>query len=278
MLRFLGVPVVVSLVAATVSAQQQPSLRDVLARLDAYLRQYEQTLASVVAEERYAQTVRTAPPRGDSTVLERRTLRSDYALARSPEAWTGFRDTYEVDGEAVRGRDERLAALLASGSADSAAQAMRISRENARYNIGEEVATRTINVPTIALDLAHPRNRDRFSFSRREEQMLEGTAVVRIGFEERRRPTIIRGPSGRDQRSRGSILVNPSTGEVLRTRLEWDGEPVGFIEVEYRKDAHLGVLVPWRMVEQYRRAGMQVSGEATYTNYRRFQTSGRIVP
>lgn len=271
--------ILLAFISVSTLAAQQPSLRDVLARLDAYLQQYEQTLAFVVAEERYAQTVSVVPPGGElqSVIIERRELLSDYALARSPQTWTGFRDTYEVDGTPVRDRDARLAALLASGAPESAAQAMRISRENARYNIGADVVTRTINVPTIALDLVHPRNRDRFSLNTRTEETVDGIPVWRIGFDERRRPTIIRGPSGRDQRSRGSIWVSPVSGDVLKTTLEWDGEPVGFITVEYRADGNVGALVPARMIEQYTREGLRVNGEATYTNYRRFQTSGRIV-
>ena len=257
-------------------AAQRLSLDDVVARLDTYLKQYEQSLASVVAEERYVQKLSRGVG-SDGVAIQTRTLVSDYALARSPQAWTGFRDTWEVDGRPVRDREDRLAALLASGSPDSAAQAFRITRENARFNIGDEVATRTINVPTVTLDLVHPRHREHFSFNRRGEETIDGMRTWTIGFSERTRPTIIRGPGGRDQRARGTIWVNPDTGEVLRTNLLWDGEPKGFITVHYRRDPNVDGFVPATMIEQYQRSGMQVDGEATYTGYRRFQTSGRLI-
>ena len=261
------------------SAAQQLSLDDALARLDSYLLQYEQTLASVVAEEHYSQASSVVVQVGSPRVLQRRVLLSDYALARSPggHTWTGFRDTFEVDGKPVRNREARLAALLASGTPESSAQARRIAIENARYNIGGEVAVRNINVPTMALDLMRPINRSRFSLRRSGDETIEGKPTWRLAFSERRRPTIIRDLKGRDRPARGSIWLDPLTGEVPKTTLEWDGDPEGFITVNYQRDQNVGALVPVRMIELYRREEMMVEGEAIYTNYRRFRTSARIV-
>lgn len=245
------------------AAAQTPSLKDVLARLDRYLLQYEQALTAVVAEERYAQVMSDAVQSGSPRVVQRRVLLSDYALARSPggHTWTGFRDTFEVDGAPVRNRE-----------------APRIAFENGRYNIGEDVAVRNINVPTVALDLMHPANRSRFSISRSGGETIDGTVTWHLVFTERERPTIIRDLNGRDRRARGSIWVDPSNGDVLKTTLQWDGQPEGFITVHYERDPNIGALVPVRMTERYRRDNTMVDGEATYRNYRRFQTSARIVP
>ena len=267
------------MVLGATPAAQQTSLKDVLARLDNYLMAYEQTLASVVAEERYSQAMSALVRVGSPRILQSRVLLSDYALARSPggQTWTGFRDTFEVDGKPVRDREARLAALLASGTPESSAQARRIALENARYNIGEAVAVRNINVPTMTLDLIHQVNRSRFSLSRLADDTIDGKATWRLFFTERRRPTIIRDHNGNDRRARGSLWLDPSTGEVVKTTLQWDGEPEGFITVNYAHDSNIGALVPVRMIEQYRRDEMVVEGEATYSNYRRFQTSARIV-
>jgi len=132
-------------------------------------------------------------------------------------------------------------------------------------------------VPTVAIDLVHPINRSRFSFERSGGDTIDGRATWRLVFTERRRPTIIRDHHGNDRRARGSIWLDPSTGEVLKTTLQWDGKPEGFITVSYDRDPNIGALVPVRMIEQYRRDEMTVEGEATYANYRRFQTSARIV-
>jgi hypothetical protein len=270
----------VLVLAASAAAAPQPpaTLRDVLARLDAYLATYESTLATLVAEERYSQWLEmsASPSRGRQT----RTLVSDYALARSPggHAWTGFRDTYEVDGVPVGDREDRLLALLAEGSASSAQQALRISRDNARHNLGEDVVARTINVPTVALDFIQTRNRPRFAVDRRGEETLNGVVVWVVAFRERERPTLLRTPDGRDRRARGEVRVDPRTGEVHRTDLTWDGSPSGFIVVHYRRDERLGALVPDTMLEEYRGSRGLVTGKATYTNYRRFQTGARVVP
>lgn len=258
---------------------QQPSLRQVLQRLDAYLESYESLLETLVADERYEQRVESRFRNARVDPLSR-TLRSDYALARSPggHAWTGFRDTYEVDGAPVRDREDRLAALLADGSAASARQALRISRENARFNLGEEIVARTINVPTVALDLIHPRLRWRFSIDRRGEETLLGVRAWVLAFRESSRATILRTPDGKDRASRLAVWVDPGTGAVLRTDLTWTGAPEGFIAVHYRHDERIGALVPEMMLEEYRGTRGLVTGEATYTNYRRFSTSARIVP
>ena len=265
-----------ALLGATPAAQQ-PSLNLVLSRLDGYLLEYEQTLASVVAEERYSQSASVIVRTGEPQIIRHRVLLSDYALARSPVGWAGFRDTFEVDGKPVRDREARLAALMSAGTPESSALARRIAFENSRYNIGEEVAMRNINVPTVAVDLVHPVNRSRFSFDRMGGDTIDGRAIWRLVFTERRRPTIIRDHNGRDRRARGSIWLDPTTGEVLKTTLQWEGEPEGFITVDYDRDPDIGALVPVRMIEQYRRDKMTVEGEATYSNYRRFQTSARIV-
>jgi hypothetical protein len=288
-------PLVALLVWAVAPASaQRLSLNDVLSRLGVYLQEYEQTLATVVAEERYVQelAVNRWPRNEDGTIViapgasvpptERttRVLLSEYALARAPggQTWTGFRDTFEVDGKPVRDRDARLLGLLAEGSAESSAQAMRITRENARFNLGTEFVLRTINVPPLVLDLIHPRNRSRLRFSQRGEDTVEGTRVWIVGYEERTRPTLIRTPQGRDQVAKGTVAVDPASGRILRTALTWENGPAGSIEVEYRHDEHVGALVPATMVEQYRRSGAAtITGRATYTNYRRFQTSGRLV-
>ena len=275
--RFLGALALVAAFGATAAAQ--PSLNDILSRLDRYLAEYEQTLASVVAEERYSQTLSIIASLGKPEVIERRALVSDYALARSPggQTWAGFRDTYEVDGKPVRGREARLAALLATGTAESSASARRIALENMRFNIGEEVAARNVNVPTMALDLVHKANRSRFSLRRSAGETIDGKTTWQLSFNERERPTIVRDDRGRDRPTRGSIWVDQTTGEVLKTSLEWDGEPRGFITVNYAFEPTINALVPVRMSEWYRRGNGLVDGEATYSNYRRFQATSRIL-
>lgn len=116
-----------ALLTVSVGAQTV-RLGDVMRRLDSYLQVYEQKLANVVAEEAYRQWVEQGPKSRRST--SSRMLRSDFALTLVPNGsrWVGYRDTFEMDGNPVRDRDERLQRLLSSGGVG---QAAAIAEQNA---------------------------------------------------------------------------------------------------------------------------------------------------
>ena len=265
-----------TLVVLTVSVGAQTSrLGDVVARLDGYLQGYEDRLANIVAEETYRQWVERGQMNRRSTTS--RMLRSDFALTLASErnTWVGYRDTFEVDGAPVRDRDERLQRLLSSGAVG---QAARIADQNARFNLGEDLIARTINIPTFALEMMNPRIRDRFSVRHTGVDALDGRPGWLIEFRERDRPTLVRTPAGRDQPSRLVALVDIQNGEVLSTVLTWE-RVEGMIAVYYGRASGIPVPVPIRMAERYViRSGEIVGGEATYTNFRQFETSARIIP
>jgi len=254
---------------------QTVRLRDVVARLDGYLQAYEERLANVVAEEEYRQWVDQGPTTGGSTT-SRRMLRSDFALTLTSDRnrWVGYRDTFEVDGAAVRDRDERLPRLLSSGAVG---QAARIAEQNARFNLGDGLISRNINIPTFALEMMNPRIRGRFRVRHTGADALDGRPGWLIEFRERERPTLVRTPEGRDQASRVVALVDTQTGEVLYTVLTWE-RVEGLIAVYYGHAPGIPVPVPIRMAERYvTRSGALVAGEATYANFRQFETSARII-
>jgi hypothetical protein len=251
---------------------QAPRLGDIVARLDGYLQAYE--LANVVAEETYRQSVEQGPK--DRRWTTHRVLHSDYALtlAADRNVWVGYRDTFEVDGEPVRDRDERLQRLLRSGAVG---QAKRIAEENARFNLGEDLISRTVNVPTFAFELLHPRIRHRFRQRLAATEAIDGGPGWLVEFRERDRPTVVRRPDGRDQPSTIVARVDPQTGEVLRTVLTWE-HVRGSITVDYGRAPGIPVPVPTSMSERFiTRDGEIVTGEATYANFRQFETSARIV-
>ncbi len=83
---------------------------------------------------------------------------------------------------------------------------------------------------------------------------------------------------GCDQPSRVVALTDIQTGEVLRTVLTWE-HVKGSIEVSYGHAPGIPAPVPIRMAERYvTRSGELVAGEATYANFRQFETSARIIP
>ena len=247
---------------------------DVMARLDRFLLGYDERLSNVVAEETYRQWVEQGSPKNRSTTS--RMLRSDFALTLTPDTrrWVGYRDTFEMDGEPVRDRDERLQRLLSDGAVG---QAARIAELNARFNLGQHLISRNINVPTFALEIMSPRMRDRVKVRRTGADMLEGRPGWLIEFREQGRLTFVRTPEGGDQPSHVVAFVDMQTGEVLQTVLTWK-RIKGSITVSYGHAPGIPVPVPIRMAERYvARTGEVVAGEATYANFRQFQTSVRVI-
>lgn len=271
------------------AAAEQPSLNEVLARMGQYLVDYEARLSAVVAEEHYEQWLAT--PTGVRTQTAR-TLVSDFLFIRLPGGaeWLGLRDVLLVDGKPLREREERLLALLTQGPPDALERAIKIAVENARYNLLGNDVFRTINVPTQVLELLSRQNHARFSFRKAGEATIAGTRAWKIEYAEHTRPTVIRTPGGRDRLARGIVWVEPVGGAVLRTQLDLGGDDFDFdannvfstlraqTTVNYGRDARLDLRVPVEMREEYRRPTRVIRGLATYRNFRRFETSGRIAP
>lgn len=246
-------------------------------RAEAYLRDYEARLASVVAQERYDQVVQfgAAAPGSLRAGLaagswtRRRRLVSDYLLVRVPgrSGWQPFRDVREVDGHPVGDRDTRLLDLFTHPASQALDQAARIARESARFNIGS--ITRTINVPTLALTVL--RESFRFDFRLAGTRRLEGIRTVGLAFRERLHPTFIRTSGDNDLEAEGFLWIDPDTGLVVQTELRTDqGDVRSQIIVTYRPDERLGLWVPARMREVYTTPTERVEGTAVYANYRQF--------
>ena len=265
--------VFVNVVAPVVA--QQPKLEQLMALMSTYLTGYEHRLALVVAEESYRQSLAVAK-NGVVISREASVLRSDYALTRAAdkEAWVGYRDTFEVDGRPVRDRDDRLQRTLTGGAPAGGA---RIALESSRFNLGNSLIERNINVPTLVLEMLHPRNQPRFSFNDAGEETIAGTPTRRVEFKERQRPTFIRNTQGGNRPSHGAVWVDPTSGAVWRTTLEWDSPPSGTISVSYGHVPNVEVLVPLTMTERYSAGNATITGDAAYSNYRQFQTGARLV-
>ena len=86
-----------------------------------------------------------------------RRLRSDMLiLAVEHAGWVELRDTFEVSGNRVRDRDERIAKLFMKPNPDAIEQAKRIASEGARFNMSPRMfpLNRTLNVPLTALQIS----------------------------------------------------------------------------------------------------------------------------
>ncbi len=277
------VAVALACVAAVAPAPQQSDLKTLLRRAADYAAEYHDRFTALVAEEHYVQ--RTGPdprrPLMDRPLVEKeRTLRSEYVLVRDfagAGSWIGVRDVMEVDGDPVPERGQ-LHSLLDDTSRSLAARIRALSDLEAKYNIGD--VYRTINVPTLPLEFLLPDRQPRFRFKSAGPVTLGGAPAIRVSFEERERPTIIRSPSGRNAPSRGTFWLDPETGAVLRSELRvapsYGIEVEATIVVSYKRSQRFDMLLPDDMNEMYFTRDGRIEGHATYTNYRRFETDVRI--
>ena len=262
---------------------REAELQLAMARLVDYVGVYERQYSGLVAEEEYRQSSRGNKVR----------LRSDYLLVkpeRSP-VWVSFRDVYEVDGVAIRDRDDRLRRLFLEPGEDIWRQLQAISDEGARYNLG--IVERNINVPLFLLRFLEAENRPRFSFRLAGKRKVAGVEAWRIEFEERVFPTIIVDTQGNDVDAKGWFHVEEVTGAIVEAALKIEEHgSTGEILVSFRHDPALGMWVPAEMRETYRTmmqrslAGLPrlepiIEGTAVYSKFRRFQVKtevGNVIP
>ena len=281
-----------ALVAARqpVTAQtDDQALGGLLGSAAAYVRSYEERFSLLVAEERYVQEIRRPdnnPVAGNLSrnnpgggfasnggVRKRLVLRSDFLLVRLGDGagWMPFRDTFNVNGDKVSDRSDRLAKLFIDPSEASFDAAARIMADSTRYNLGS--MTRTVNIPTLALMFLHPTVRERFTFTRDGEETLDGRLAWRVEYHETARPALIKTTRGRDLPASGRLWIEAATGVVLKTTMT-AADPLvrALITTTYRRDPALDLWVPARMDDYYKSDSEvdEVTGIATYTNYRTF--------
>jgi hypothetical protein len=275
-------------------------LQPLLRRAGRAVVQYVESAALVVGEEHYVQeTYRRVMRDGSINTrlgavpiltperenVQKTQIVSEFILVQTPEAladglpWMEFRDVASVDGKAVRDRDERLARLFLNRAADTIGRARAMAAESARFNMA--LAQGTLNLPGLALLALHPLNQGRFAFKDVTAQAAFGAPqTIEVSFVEIRRPTLARSQDGRDSAMEGRVWINPANGSVVKTMLRaGTGGASSEVTAVYRRNAKTGLILVAEMFERaYDQVSeMNVDGHATYGNYRRFETSGRIV-
>ena len=243
-----------------------------IARATSYVAGYERQYSMLVAEETLVQSVRS----------REHAIRSDLLLVRpfGTEGWMSFRDVFEVEGTAVRDRDDWLRRLFLDPSLEARAQLERIAAESARYNVGD--VERNINVPLLALKFLRPDNVGRFRFKVLGKETVGGVSAVRVSYDEQARPTLVHLNKVEDVPATGWFLVDAASGAVMASRIGFELHAGSIeLEVRYTRDAALGMWVPAEMTEvhwadppngtQGRITSMEA--RATYSNFRRFQVT-----
>jgi hypothetical protein len=267
------------LICSTVVSGQELTLDTVLARTASYVADYQQRLAAIVLEEHYRQQVIITSRAGRNN-RQYRELKSDVLLVKPGDSggWLQFRDVFEVDRKPIRDRDERLYKLFVEASPDRAAQAQQIQNESARYNIGP--LTRTINIPIMGLLFFAAESQTICEYKRGPSANVKTLNALAppehiwvIEFKETGAGTIVRGEGGRDLPSHGRAWIDSRTGRILRTEQNSiDTFVRADVDVTYRREPALDILVPAEMRESYFmiQRSTSIIGRATYSKFRQF--------
>jgi VWFA-related protein len=274
--------------SSALSGGQSGVIAGVLMAASTYVEGFQRAFTGIVMEESYAQDFSSASGSrtGQYTFVAHRELKSDLLLIRPGNGARDveFRDVFEVDGHAVRDRQERLTRLFLDPSKSATDRIRAIIADSARYNIGS--IERTLNTPTLPLLFLLPISQSKSTFTLTSDWSAQldfsspstasiGSSIdVVLAFEEHPPNTVIRGVRGKDLPARGRFWIDPTTGRVLMTELVAEDTLVrAVVDVTYRFDVDLGVLVPADMRERYEglRNGALVEGRATYSHFRRFE-------
>ncbi len=273
---------------------REPPLPALLAGAGHYVQQLEQDFSTVISDEQYEQKAVLRPPQAPGGGGRTRKMRSEMSFMWLPdeETWLTVRTVLQVDGEAVGDSRARLDEAIAGGGPGRSSQLRRLRDEGARFNIGG--IRRNFSDPMLALQVAG-RFQPRFTFALEGHERVRGVETLRLSFVERGRPTLIQreSPNG-DLPARGDLWIGAADGVVHQTRFVVEDPASGAratIVVVFGRDEKLARWLPVRMDETYARqrvvAGRSAAGTgvfaeriecmARYLNYRRFETSGRLI-
>ena len=291
-----------AVVAASVIVTGQAGRDDLLPRVGAYVDAWERELGSVVADETYHQSVARVPRSGvtrmpNTPPRESRQLISEFTLIHFEEGksdWLGFRSVRLVDGKGVVVPGPSLADLMKDEGLSWRQRWERVRDMNAAFNIGS--ISRDVNIPTFALGRAQ--DGQSIPLSLLETAVRHGRwrgPDRSLDIRETARPTLVSGLRGRDVPLNGTVWLDPREGRVRRTEIllrdlvlpppevggqqhARDEELTSRITVVFGPDANVGTWVPVEMRERYDNSwGEVTTGRATYTNYRKFRTTARLV-
>ena len=271
----------ISLALIAQSRTPSTSTADVVDAAAGYVAKYEQQLTSVVASEtsRQEMLVRSPDPRTPAG----RTMKSEMFFMFSPaeHEWMAVRDVNEVDGKPVENPPDLKNALA---TVPLLKVARTLKAYSSRYNIGR--IQRNFGEPTLSLLVLDANHRENFGFAATRTEQKSGATLVTLYFRERGSQTLLHDLDGTPVPSEGELVVEAGSGRirqaVLRARL---GVVQAELATTYQLDPKLELWVPVTFRERYEeysydgsttRVTEGVRCEATYSNFRRFESFGRI--
>ena len=274
-----------ALTPVTITSQEpDTSTGAVVKAASAYIADYQRTLTSVVAEESQEQEVVRRMPADPDAVRLRRTISEVFFMfTPGTNDWMAIRDVISVDARPVADRRDIRGDLETLANHQVAAA---LKAQNSRFNIGR--VTRNFSEPTLCLLVLDARHRQRFKFDRRRVQRDGDATLVTLAFTEKESPTLIWDATRGKIFSSGEIVVEAGSGRVRETTFRVRSGNINVeLATKYTADERLGMWVPASFRESYeggtnpraleRNADYEhVVAVATYSNYRRFQTTVRI--
>lgn len=261
------------------SSDDPPSLPVLLERASRYVAGFERDFTRVVSDERFQQDLKDSGGR----MIRRRFLDSEVYVARigRQDPWISVRNVLRVNGRKVANNTRAQIEAAFSNTEASARRRLQVLADaGARYNLGN--VRRNFSDPTLALAFLDADFQPRFAFTLQARAMERGVEVFRVGYVERLTPTLITGRNGVNLPVTG-VLDLDADGRLLRSELAagMPGYVTADIRVAFRPDEKLGMLVPATLEERYvsdeADRALLVFGQASYANYRRFATAGRMV-
>jgi hypothetical protein len=280
-----------SAVGAPVRAQQ-PALADLLAKAgervaamadpgrvlicDERYEQIPEKLRSMVGYEGYGQAPTGAKSDVGSEGTDKRVWTAEMAIFATPAnaaggtPWMEFRDVLSVNGKPVRDGASRLATLSSDPIPVAANKALAYSREAVPLVFARML--RVIELPRAAVIFLHPANQARFEFKKGGQKTIDGVKATEVKFEEKVKPTLIRGGKDTDAPTKGSFWIDPATGHVLMSLYKNGDSSTLYDELTmtYREAPGLGLYLPAEMVERTTDddAGQKVQAKASFTKWR----------
>ena len=276
-------------VSTSATPQIRVSAPTIVRQASAYVAAYQRAFAFLIADEDSVQHAMLGGANEKEAELaydrshrpRQRTTRGELFLTYlgADRRWIALHDVIEVDGTPVNDRQD-LRALLAVSSTQLVAA--RLFSHNARYNIGS--ITRTFNEPTLALLVLEERNAPRFRFTLGPvDRTMPGVTLLSLDFRERDRPTMVRGLDGEQVFSNGTLVIEAETGVIRRTTLTLrHGSIDAELTTTFERDDRLELWLPSLFTERYQSGPRDnlpaeaITGEARYTNYRRFEATSRL--
>jgi len=266
----------------------QSQLDVVVKRASRYVDTYMKQLGSITGEERYFQTAawedRDTRNRKITTSRTRQ-LVSDILTVPIGEEWIGIRHVRQIDDVTLdpmyRGFwRERFDESTPKGRADLL---KAFTFESTRYNIGD--IARATNLPTFPLELLSEDNLAVLSLSKIGEERIGNAQTWKVRFTDRERHAFMMDAGiGPDERFSiaGILWIEPTTGRVFRAEVDFINRVRENIEihmeVRFRPDPTVGLLVPATMIEHYedRASNHEIDAHAEYTNFRKFDSTVRL--